>query len=563
MRKNNVLLAAAITATLVVSMNASYAEVANYPTGCVDATGTTSSTFPCNTLYTSNTVVGSVVPITDATKGVIYGTHLFGASGNDVVLPAETSGYAAVQFVVEGTPSKRLQLRATLDGAEFKVVGTNPAVTSPDLKFISPNGTTDPTPVNSAKSCTTDKKQCQWQFGDDATTLLKTGDSFYILYRITKAQANLATAGGQVKMTVDFGVVGNPQIMGTKTIVVATSQEPFKVFFEGTGNTDIKVAVADESKSFIMSKPDTTLLPNSSEAVFGYMSILNEVNVKSDNGYSDWALGSTDKVDQTIKTTLTIDDEGQFTASLTNSTGSVYLSTKGGTEQIKAESVKETAAVWELSDTELATLAGECDFKKKTSKCIPIVIKADGKTAINVPPEQGPKAVFNLSYDKSTSQDNLIYPGKDDPEQRLSRYRQDGTSCWVYNVPSPIAQDEINIRVINDSKIVPPGDDCVWGSLYGKDGKLVGNKTPLGCTTAKGTLYLTSTTGKLADLISGLTAGRGTMLITSTLAKMEVMAMLRLKSPPCFRNTDSNCSATNSNPLTNLSTGAHGVSCFN
>ncbi|NJO15858.1 MAG: hypothetical protein HC877_08945 [Thioploca sp.] len=573
MRKNNVLLAAAITATLIGSMSASYAEVANYP----PCSTVVAASIPCNALFTGNTdIIGAsiagIVPIPQLSQGVVYGTHLFGGSlGDNVQLPSGTDNYAVVLLTIEGTPSKRLQIRATLDGAQFVVGnGVTPNEAAPPFLRFKGTGTNPLTGPQSDlnASCTSSKTQCQWQFGDDTTTKLTNKDEFYIIYKLTKAKAKLETAGGQVTMKVDLGVVGNSEIMGTKTITVASSQEPFKVFFEETGNPYIKIAVATESKGFVTQKPTASLpdeeLPSASDAVFGYMSIVKEEGVKIDDGYTDWTLGETSVptslVDDTIKTTLTIDEEGQFAASQTGSNGSVYLWTNNMTDQIKAESVQETTAVWELNDSELKTLVGECALRAKTTKCIPIVIKADGTNIINVPSEGGPKAVFNLSYKKPESKDEILFPGADDPEQRLSRYRQDGISCWVYNVPSSNAIDQLNLRIINDSTIVPPGDDCVKGTLYDMTGIQVGTAA-LGCPGPNATLYLTS--DDIIDKMGPLTSGRGTMLITSTLAKMEVLAMLRLKSPPCFNNVPGGCSVPNTNPLTNLSTGAHGVSCFN
>jgi hypothetical protein len=189
--------------------------------------------------------------------------------------------------------------------------------------------------------------------------------------------------------------------------------------------------------------------------------------------------------------------------------------------------------------------------------CIPLYVKTDGNTAINIPPEDGPKVQFSLDY--ATSKKGLKYPADTDPAVMLTRYIQDGVSCWVFNVPFPDAIDELNLRIINDSTLAPVGPDCVWGTLYGKDGKPIGKKTSLGCPTKEGTLYLNS--DKLKALFTTTGGGRGSLFLTSTLAKMEVMALLRLKSPPCFGNVPGGCSTPNTNPLTNLSTGAHGVAC--
>jgi hypothetical protein len=565
MRKNNVLLATAIAATLVASMNASYAGLANHPE-CASCTAAVTTTI--------NVATYSLVPIVDQAKGVIYGTHLFGSNSDTLILPKESGVYADAKWTIEGTPTGKIQLVATLQGASFS---GNP--------ILAYNGLVDPTLLPAPDAMTTDctpattPTQCTWRFGNTVTPL-SNGESFNILYKLTKAATTLGTDGGEVKMTVKLGTVTAPNVMGEQTITVATGKDPFTVQFSGTDNTYIKVAVAEENKAFVTQMPtavgtDPEYL-GANEVVFGYMYIQPEKYVKSDNGYTDWMLGNISVTtggdpafgagynkETAILTTLTVSENGQFAAS-TGSNGSVYLRAAG--QNIAAKSITDTNAVWELTDTDLSNMVNKATDTtggcKSGEYCIPLVIKANGTTPINIPPENGPKVEFNLDYASATSKKSLLYPAEDAPEVLLTRYIQDGVSCWVFNVPFPEAIDELNLRIINDSTITPVGTDCVWGTLYKKEGKEpLGNKVPFGCPTKEGTLYIGSNKlwGELFPTVTG--GSRGSMLITSTLAKMEVLALLRLKSPPCFGNVPGGCSTPNTNPLTNLSTGAHGVAC--
>ena len=572
MRKNNTLLAAAIAATFVVSMNAAYAGLANYPV--CSGSDTDIATSECNMQYTANATVGTVVPICDSAQGVMYGTHLFGDSSSGVALPSSASnGYAAAVWYIKGTPKDRMQLTATIQGAEFDFGGASKTstVTSdyPKLVFDSSVTTSPFSQGTHTKSCTT--TECKWRFGNESTTLAD-GDKFYIIYKITNASTTLGTAGGQVTMAVKIGTINQEDIIGSEeTITVATSKEPLKINFQSTNNPYIKVSVAAENKGFITqiaSGSEDLELIAPDKAIFGYVYAEKAECVKLVDGYTDWNFNDVDD----DATTLTINEEGQFNASLTDSSGRVYLDTTAG--EIAADSVTTTDAVWNLGGIQLqnifdslisSTTSSNCpNYTSTTTACVPIVIQADGTNQINIPAEEGPKAQLNLSYSTTTAnKTDIKYPSDDAAEQRLAKYIQDGISCWVFNVPFGGAVDEFNMRVINDSSTTPvnldgtPNTDCVQGTLYGPDGTEIG-KESLGCPPAGGTLYIGNT--QLREIYSGYpsTTGRGTMFITSTLQKMEVLAMLRRKSPPCFG--DKVC-AGNNNPLTNLSTGTHGVAC--
>ena len=278
----------------------------------------------------------------------------------------------------------------------------------------------------------------------------------------------------------------------------------------------------------------------------------------ADDGYTPWKLGDTGftaahNPNGGVNTTLTVKAGGQFAASLKDSKGLVYLRAEGATGNMipggEAKSVTETEATWELTDDALRAITAV--------NRVGLVIKADGATMINVPEEDFPTAELTLSYADPNRVKDIKYPGGDSDGVLLTKYRQDGTACWVYNVAFPAATDEINIRITNDSTV----EGCVKGSLFDKDGTPVGTgAVELGCVQGGATLYIGS--AKIAELFNlpSDKQGRGVILVTSTLPKMEMLSMLRAKSPVCYGAA---CSPPNNyNPLTNISVGAHGVSCI-
>ena len=583
MRKNNALLAAAISATFVVSMNASYALLDNFPicsaAPCSEAVNidfpVVSSGGSSTALMTYNLVAG------DETQGIIYSTHLFGETSNTLDLPSGTDEYAAVKWTVEGSISDALQIIATLDsGAKFAgepILIYDGADTNINSKAIKPNDPCD------------GKSTCKWRFGDKDTTKVENED-FYILYKI-KSAASLGTNGNEVKMKVDFGTVVIPEI-SIETITVATGKDPFSIHFEGTNNPFIKVSVASDNTGFITQKPtdlggDPEWL-GSGDVLFGYMNVTVNDGVKASNGYTDWNLGYEPSAnlefdvgyDATtgVLTTLTINEEGQFAAS-TGSNGDVYLYINK--TAVPAISVTDSEAIWQLSNTDLNyimnrgvgdTAVAKCpaDISSTGSRidnnlCIPIGVKVDGTTQINIP-ENPPKAQLVLDYRMETNQHDIKYPGDDDPEEHLTIYRQDGISCWVFNVPYAGAIDYMNLRIFNDSSTTPVRSDgtleteCVHGTFYDVDGN-PSAKVALGCPPAGGVLYF-NTDDMAAKFGSDFPTGngRGTLFITSTLSKMELLAMLRYKSPPCYHGAPCD-KVPEKSPLTNLSIGAHGVAC--
>jgi hypothetical protein len=579
MRKNNALLAAAISATFVVSMNASYAGLTNYSNDAV-TDATVSVTFATgvndtNGNATTSSVTQSLVPVEDQEQGVIYATHLFGDTSSSVILPSGTSEYAAVVWDIDGTISGRLQIIASLDSSSGAKFSGNPL-----LYYNNGTDTFIPGTIGSPVDPCDGTSTCKWRFGsDDPLTTVSDGSQFYILYKI-KSATSLGTHGNEVEMKVDLGTVLTPEI-STETITVATGKDPFSVHFEGTDNAFIKVSVASDNTGFISQLPTSLGTDNEyigvSDVLFGYMKITVEDSVKASNGYTDWNLGDTTNTEfdagydatNAVLTTLTINEEGQFAAS-TGSNGSVYLYINNAA--ISAISVTDTEAIWQLSNTDLNNIMtpvaslGDCTGDNVTgnNRCIPIGIKVDGNTQINIPAEDPPKAQLILDYATETNKQEIKYPGDDDPEERLTIYTQDGISCWVFNVPYAGAIDFMNLRIFNDSSTTALKSDgtieteCVHGTFYDNSGA-ASEKVALGCPPAGGVLYFN--TANMAEKFSGFPTGngRGTMFITSTLSKMEVLAMLRYKSPPCYAGAP--CDQPEKSPLTNLSTGAHGVAC--
>jgi hypothetical protein len=250
---------------------------------------------------------------------------------------------------------------------------------------------------------------------------------------------------------------------------------------------------------------------------------------------------------------------GQFNASIIGSSGSVYIglpgetssgiSTNGG--KIEATSVDGTTATWELSDTELQSITAASGPNNRPV----IVIETDGTNAVNL--EENPPSA-TLSIDYVNSQQGITYGPTE-----LADFRQDGTRCWVYNVPPPSTEgvaDALNLRITNDSSSV---SGTILGTLYPMGGDSTGLTNPiftginmLGDGVELGPYETVRITADGIAALGGDTpyvwyeagARRGTLLIISTLPKLEILVLMR---------------DTNTGILSNVSAGATGSACQN
>jgi hypothetical protein len=315
------------------------------------------------------------------------------------------------------------------------------------------------------------------------------------------------------------------------------------------------VSVASGNTEFSSRDPNSTEFYGPNEAVVGYFCLENIADVYDFTGKT-WALGNTNTssggsdafdagydADNNVDTALSILG-GQFAASVTDSKGAVILklSDLSGTD-ILAESVTTSDAIFQLSNDELMKIAGACSTDGAK---IPITVKTDGTTPINLDLENPPELCFKLDYAEANSEHDIDYP--ESGCVTLRKFRQDGTSCMVYQVPPSSAIEELNLRITNDSNIA----GTVKGTLYalaGGDPVFTGVDL-LGRELKAGETVRITNSNLENDLEGGPYSwtGRGTMQITSTLPRLEIMTLLRNRLEP-------------GSPLINMSVGAHGTAC--
>ena len=556
MRKNTVL-AAAITTAL--SINVVYAgNFANWPTTCTAtpcgaASGIAFDDDNDTTNAARNVVFASNV-VKSTEKGINFGTHLFGSSA--VILPSGTSDYFAAKYTLVGEVDFPFEFKATLsNGAQFNGTTT--------LEFLSK--TNNNTTIQSGPTLTSNcdsKSVCQWSISPSSATL-KDGDMFFVFYKIKNAQV-LANAGEKITLSAQLGTTFTPALIDTREVSVAAGAAPLGVTFEAGTDTGIRISVAAQNTEFSSKTTGSSEFTSPQAVTMGYLKMAHEGDttnpIVASDGSTRWSLGNTDTTaggaavfgagfDSTnkIDTSLTISG-GQFAASVKGTTGKVYLdidtakcaSITPTSTQIEADLVDETNATWELTNTELKditsvsspTVLGGCNSK------IPIVIKTDGTTSVNTV-ENAPTGSLTLDYAETNSLHDLLFGPTE-----LSKFKADGTVCWVYNVPKSTATDTLALRITNDSSSA----GTVNGTLYGQDGTKIfpaDGSPPLNLLGDGVELAPGETKAIFSTTLEGLEGGpytwvqRGALQITSTLSRLEVLTLLR----------------SSTGTLTNLSTG--------
>jgi hypothetical protein len=549
MRKKNTILAVAITATLSAMNLASAGTFKNVTNDTCYKTiigdGVTQAATACATLPTlTNTSQGSglptsFVPTASADSPVIYGTHLFGSGGSALILPKTDKAIA--KYTVEGEIGFDFEFKVSLsNGAQFN--------NDPTLTLDSAQGgiTGLTVPKEGTGNCN-GKTYCTWSIGLNSGKLLNS-EAFYVAYQMKNAHA-LATIGETIDLTARLGSAFT--VIDEQTVSVAASANPLDVKLAGATDGQIRVSVTSGNTEF-NSKGVAEDLLNQSSVIIGSLTIMNQPYVFGDTGLNEWALGDTTQgvfkagtATGGHNTKLTITN-GQFAASVTppegeTSTGKVYLRDSAGSEVAAAQTVTATEATFELTDGQLALITASDSGNGK----VDIVLQADGETAVNIE-ENPPEATFILDYQATTSLQDETYPVAE-----LRKIRQDGTSCWVYNVPPATAIDILNLRITNESSI----SGTVMGTLYNMSGGDpvftnvnlfgAGGDIPPGATKRV-------TQANIANDLEGgpySWTGRGSLYMTSTLPELEIMVLLRATTPGA--------------PLTNLSTGASGAACQN
>jgi hypothetical protein len=563
--RQNTILAVAITATLS-TLNMAHAGTLKHVTvlSCYTAI-TTGTASPCTIAPTSGSVATSpvttalatikagltgYVPTKTNSLAVVYGSHIFGSSSSGIVLPSDKSALLnasattsmLAKYKVEGSIGFNFDFKLSLsNGAKFK--------DDPSIYIVSTIYTGASSPTATTNSCSAGA--CSWPIPFENDDKLVDGDVIYIAYHITNVQA-LGTPGETINLTATLGDAVTT--VDTQVLPVATSQVPFTVKLYAATGGPVRASVASGNTE-LSAKTATNELLSQYSAILGYLEIKNDTTTFANDGVSIWKLGDTTGGVNVFKaatgtggknTSLTI-TEGQFAASVTpetgaTTTGDVTLRTlpdNGNTLIVAAKSVTSTTATFELTDANLAAITGATDEGK-----VAIAFTADGKTAINIE-ENAPTATLVIDYHETTSAQDINYP-----EAELRKIRQDGSTCWLYNIPKPTAQDILNIRITNESSVA----GTLMATLYNQEG---GEAvfTNLNLFGAGGDIQPGATKRVTQDNIENLEGGphswtgRGIMFLSSTLPDLEMMALMRQKTPGA--------------PLTNLSTGASGVACKN
>jgi hypothetical protein len=369
--------------------------------------------------------------------------------------------------------------------------------------------------------------------------------------------------------------------------VIATSTDTLNAQLSAEEGT-IFISVNDDSKLFTDGGANTSpdkdstagAFRNTSTARIGYLKISKNQAFQPD-GVNLFAVGSGLGLAGEA-TDLVISANGQFAASKA-SPGAVRLydpnglydpndgSTQGTLITSAVSSDGETVTL-KLNDTMLQQIVNSTN-----SKGVAIEFLVDQTTEINVV-DDPPLATFNLVFDNTdiVVGDDLQTKLTDVPLLRIGR---DGSVCWAFNVPYATIQDRFNIRITNES--AKPGSMIL--TLYGPDGneaapttELVnvkdengnyifldrggksqlksevelgrGTGTDLNLLMPQETIHLNSE--KLEKVLGASWSGRAVLRVTSKLPELEMLALLR-----------NQLMDDASQPLNNLSLGAHGDSC--
>ncbi|MDM8557195.1 hypothetical protein [Candidatus Parabeggiatoa sp. HSG14] len=383
---------------------------------------------------------------------------------------------------------------------------------------------------------------------------LVTGDRIILLYKLNNAD-KLAAAGESIQMTVKLEKplsAGGGSVHPSRSITIANGKNAIEGTMKpiSTGVAKISVSSGELELSGTAGFTDTD-----SPYVTNTIAQIGAINFTSPNvnptptlpngvltsdGKSLFTLNNPDNTtDTNLKgSTLvvgTTDAQGQFQAS-TGTPGRVFVNLKGLNQIVDSTSVSnEFIATWDL-DAALPNIVQEADGKST------IRFQVDGKTKINTV-ENDPVAKLEIKYENTKNRPLVL-------ESPLRKLVKDGTTCWVYNIPGSAASDAMALRFTNDSTVVG-GFVC---DLYDKEGATLFEAQPLswGVNDPKDTELQPGETVRVSaadvEAIAGATwAGRAIMKCTTTLPNMEMMLLLRDKSPGA--------------PLTNISVGASGVSC--
>jgi hypothetical protein len=464
---------------------------------------------------------------TTATNATVASEQI-NALGSSDKIPS-TSQFA-VQYQTSNTVNSDFTMTYTLSGG---------ATWSTALDSTSLTSTTNGLAITRTAGGTGSDSSVEFTIRTGSNTALNSGAGFTFSFDIADKAGVLSVAGSEIKLAAALALPFSSSTpvdttSTTKEVVIVNSKDGLKTTFDGsaatTGNYAIDVA---QGSTVFVNNTGTS----SSYANLGNLTLASNSAQKITDLTSTWSLSDATSVTGTLVIT-----SAPFNASTTSSTGVVFIdtdgnnvydapTTSGGTttyKDLKAKTVNDTDATWELVKDELTRLNTSCG-----SGC-PILIQADGTTVIQDSPEPA-MATLTLKYDK----------GDRTTTSKLAHIRRNGTVCTLYNIPAPGAADTLSVRVTNTSNQA----GIVLGTLRALDGStLFTNAELIPELAPNATARISAEDLEAANGGTGWT-GRAVLILSSNIKSgyMEAYGLVR--------NTQGG------GPLMNLSTGASGNGC--
>ena len=366
---------------------------------------------------------------------------------------------------------------------------------------------------------------------------LGAGTEFLLLYRLSDV-STLATAGNSISMTIDVSSDFSD------SLVIAKSKQAWEFDLSPTIDNTTRISVSGGSIEFIDVDDSegeawvNTDTETDTQANIGTLRITKNDEVYSCDEVEDLAVGGTTTTALKPLTlgegygALADDSQLQITGGQFSAADGLTLDSATSTNIVEAtiENILTTDGIATI-DLPAGFVVDDYD----------IILNVDGNTVINVP-ENEPTVSLTLNFDKMES---III------DSTVLKIRKDGLVCRILNVPSQGLLDNFNLRLTNISGQA----GTLSAVLYDTDGNTIGSGllAPTGTADVSAwelepgeTMYLN--TASLEELFGTTWTGRAMMEISTTIKDVEALVLLRNAVP--------------GSPLTNLSLGAQGSSCF-
>ena len=544
MRKNRIL-AVAIAATLSLPVGVVYAGTFQN-VNCAD---TGASLTGCTTVPKVLKPNGnfdfdpnpSLIEVPN--DGTVYALELFGKTSHPT-LPKTKK--AAVLYTIDGGVSADFSLIFTLSEGEFS---------SHPILGILDAGDKYKAPISPNEGGSS-ANYAKFEIGA-GTNPLADNDRLMLVYQF-KNTSSLANQDETGKVELSVSLVDDTEIPvnSSKKVTIATSKQAVKVNLKSETEGSVKISVADEDKIFATGGIGPAF-QSPTVAQIGYIEVTNvnagitesKKKIKESDGKTDFLIGEgTDG----LVTTGSKDDEGlkrgswlditggQFAASI-DSTNTVFINSSDILSAGKANMTR-TRAFFGLTDTNLQNLADEAPGTQATP--VGIRMEVDDSTTINTV-ENPPEAKLTIDFVESYVKDIT------EVSSELLQISLNETVCVVYNLAGPDTQDKFSVRITNTSGV----RGKLFGRLYSTDGDNNGVKIASGnlnggnlIQPGETVVFHSGNAGETLNADGFIWEGRAMLVIISTLPGLEVMALSRHRTP--------------GSPLSNISTGATGVSCW-